>query len=141
MEVFEESFATGSLPQSCRRMVLTLLPKKGELQDIKNWRPVSLLCADYKILLKVLANRLKKVMDQIVHQRSRPSRSIVDNVSLVRDILEVSSSLGCDIGLISLDQEKTFDRVEHRYLCSVLERFGLGTDLRLWCCTRTLKVY
>lgn len=95
MEVFEESFATGSLPQSCTRVVLTLLPKKGDLQDIKNWRPVSLLCADYKILLKVLANRLKKVMDQIVHQRSRPSRSIVDNVSLVRDILEVSSSLGC----------------------------------------------
>ncbi|KAI3361898.1 hypothetical protein L3Q82_002226 [Scortum barcoo] len=45
--------------------MLTLLPKKGDLQDIKNWRPVSLLCTDYKLLSKVLANRLRKVMDQL----------------------------------------------------------------------------
>ncbi|KAI3354308.1 hypothetical protein L3Q82_018495, partial [Scortum barcoo] len=43
LEVFQESFRSGLLPQSCRRAVITLLPKKGDLQDLKNWRPVSLL--------------------------------------------------------------------------------------------------
>ena len=107
LEVFNESFEGLSLPQSCRRAVLTLLPKKGDL-----------------------ANRLKEVMDQVVHRTQTycvPGRSIVDNVSLIRDILEVSGSLGFDAGLVSLDQEKAFDRVEHRYLWKVLHRFGLSS--------------
>ncbi len=52
LAVLNESLAEGRLPLSCRRAVLTLLPKKGDLTDIKNWRPVSLLCTDYKLLSK-----------------------------------------------------------------------------------------
>ncbi|KAJ3609348.1 hypothetical protein NHX12_023871 [Muraenolepis orangiensis] len=46
--VFSECFRTGSLPVSCRRAVLSLLPKKGDLALLKNWRPVALLTVDYK---------------------------------------------------------------------------------------------
>ncbi|KAJ4926953.1 hypothetical protein JOQ06_014695 [Pogonophryne albipinna] len=129
MDLFNESFNDSFLPLSCRRAILTLLPKKGDLQEIKNWRPVSLLCTDYKLLSRALSSRLRKVMDQVVDRTQTycvPGRSIVDNVSLIRDILEVSGSLGFDTGLVSLDQEKAFDRVEHRYLWKVLERFGLS---------------
>ncbi|KAI3374948.1 hypothetical protein L3Q82_021473 [Scortum barcoo] len=114
---------------SCRRAVLTLLPKKGNLQDIKNWRPVSLLCVDYKLLSKALANRLRGAMVQVIHWDQTycvPGRSMVDNAYLIRDVLEVSSSLGIDTGLISLDQEKAFDRVEHNFLWKVMERFGFS---------------
>lgn len=55
LEVFRESWITGLLLQSCRMAVITLLPKKGDLQDLKNWRPVSLLCGDSKFLSKALA--------------------------------------------------------------------------------------
>ena len=44
--VFNESFKDLILPLSCRRTVITLLPKKGHLQEVKNWRPVSLLGMD-----------------------------------------------------------------------------------------------
>ena len=114
IEVFNESLVSGSLPLSCRRAVITLLPKKGNLQNIGNWRPVSLLCTDYKILSKVLANRLKGTMEQILHRDQTycvSSRSMVDNIYLIRDVLEVSSSLGINTGLIALDQVKAFDRV------------------------------
>ncbi|KAI3364782.1 hypothetical protein L3Q82_000910 [Scortum barcoo] len=68
LEVFQESFRSGFLPQSCRRAVITLLPKKGDLQDLKNWRPVSLLCCrDYKVLSKALALRLREAMAEVVH--------------------------------------------------------------------------
>ncbi len=46
LEVLNDSLAGGLLPLSCRRAVLTLLPKKGDLTDIKCWWPVSLLCSD-----------------------------------------------------------------------------------------------
>ncbi|KAJ3581573.1 hypothetical protein NHX12_016499, partial [Muraenolepis orangiensis] len=113
-------------PVSCRRAVITLLPKKGNLQDIKNWRPVSLLCVDYKLLSKVLATRLGRAVEQVIHRDQTycvPGRSMVDNVHLIRDVLEVSSSLDINTGLISLDQEKAFNRVEHSFLWKVMEKF------------------
>ena len=129
LDVFNESLASGSMPMSCRRAVVTLLPKKGNLQDIKNWRPVSLLCVDYKLLSKVFASRLGRAMEQVIHRDQTycvPGRSMVDNVHLIRDVLEVSSSLGFNTGLISLDQEKAFDRVEHSFLWKVMGRFGFS---------------
>ncbi len=69
LAVFNESLIKGFLPLSCRRAVITLLPKKGDLQNIKNWRPVSLLCSEYKILSKVLATRLSKVVGKVILSR------------------------------------------------------------------------
>ncbi|TWW74455.1 Transposon TX1 uncharacterized 149 kDa protein ORF 2 [Takifugu flavidus] len=48
--------------------VIALLPKKGNLQDIRNWRPIFLLCSDYKILSKALAIRLREAMEHVVHR-------------------------------------------------------------------------
>ncbi|KAJ4942903.1 hypothetical protein JOQ06_005415 [Pogonophryne albipinna] len=81
------------------RAVITLLPKKGNLQDIKNWRPVSLLCVDYKLLSKALATRLGRAVEQVIHR---------DQTYCVHD------------------QEKAFDRVEHSFLWKVMEKFGFS---------------
>jgi len=59
--VFLESFNRGKLPLSCWRAIITLIPKKGDLGFLKNWRPVSLICVDFKTLSKTLTNRLKKI--------------------------------------------------------------------------------
>ncbi|KAL7840529.1 hypothetical protein AOLI_G00258520 [Acnodon oligacanthus] len=67
MTVLNDSLTKGRLPSSCRRVVLTLLAKKGDLHEFKNWRPVSLLCCDYKLLSKVLAVRVKVVMGRVIH--------------------------------------------------------------------------
>ncbi|KAK3513057.1 hypothetical protein QTP70_000946 [Hemibagrus guttatus] len=131
LEVLRDSMNVGQLPLSCSRAVLTLLPKKGDLTYLKNWRPVSLLCTDIKLLSKALASRLTKVMEQTTHQDQSycvPDRSIFDNIYLIRDILDVSRLLGLQTGLIFLDQEKVFDRVEHEYLWKVLETFGLNHE-------------
>ncbi|KAK3519448.1 hypothetical protein QTP70_029367 [Hemibagrus guttatus] len=68
LEVLRDSMNVGQLPLSCRRAILTLLPKKGDLTHLKNWCPVSLLYTDIKLLSKALASRLTKVMEQITHQ-------------------------------------------------------------------------
>ncbi|KAK3514686.1 hypothetical protein QTP70_027776 [Hemibagrus guttatus] len=131
LDVLRDSIRRGELPLSCRRAVLTLLPKKGDLTHLKNWRPVSLLCTDCKLLSKALASRLTKVMEQLIHQDQTycvPDRSIFNNVYLIRDILDVSKLLGLKTGLIFLDQEKAFDRVEHEYLWKVLEAFGFNPE-------------
>ena len=71
------------------------------------------------ILSKTLALRLTEVMAEVIHVNQTycvPGRLISDNITLIWHVLEVSSSLAIDTGLISIDQEKAFDRVEHKYL-------------------------
>ncbi|KAK3539285.1 hypothetical protein QTP86_033694, partial [Hemibagrus guttatus] len=102
---------------------------KEGVGELNVGRPVSLLCTDRKLLSKALASRLTKVMERLIHQDQTycvPDRSIFDNVYLIRDILDVSRLLGLKTGLIFLDQEKAFDRVEHEYLWKVLEAFGFN---------------
>ena len=52
-----------------------------------------------------------------------------DNVSLIQDILDLSSSPGCDLGLLSIAQEKAFVQVEHQYLLQMLNAFGFNSGL------------
>ncbi len=67
LSVLNESLTGGLLPLSCRRAVITLLSKKGDLKEIKNWRPVSHLYSDLKLFSKALAIRLKEVVGQVIH--------------------------------------------------------------------------
>ncbi|CAM2103812.1 unnamed protein product [Caretta caretta] len=127
--VWAESLQSGVLPLSCRRAVLALLPKKGDLRHLRNWRPVSLLSTDYKIVAKAISLRLGSVMADVIHPDQTytvPGRSIFDNLFLVRDLLELRRRDGLSFALLSLDQEKAFDRVDHGYLLSTLQVFGFG---------------
>lgn len=70
---------------------VSLILKKEDLALLKTWRPVALLCTDYKLLSKVLANRLKDFLDLVVHRDQSyrvPGRSIMDNMFLMRDLLD-----------------------------------------------------
>ncbi len=115
--------------------MLSLIPKKGDLCLLKNWRPVAVLCSDYKILSKCLANRLKCVLDVLIHKDQTyciPKRSIYDNLFLMRDIMDYAGMYKVDFGLLSLDQEKSFDRVDHHYLFKVLECYGVDEQFLSW---------
>ena len=67
-----------------------------------------LLCTDYKRLPKVMANRLENFMELIVH------RSNMDNLLLIRNLLDVCKLHNIDFGIVSLDQEKAFDRIDQK---------------------------
>ena len=99
-------------------------------------RLISLLNVDYKIISKAITIRLSKVIESIVHSHqtcSVPGRTIFSNVSLLRDILDhIDLTRECAI-LVSLDQEKAFDRVDRSFLLDVLRRYGFGSQkLRNW---------
>ncbi|CAM4410874.1 unnamed protein product [Lepidochelys kempii] len=127
--VWAESLQSGVLPLSCRRVVLALLPKKGDFRDLRNWRPVSFLSTDYKIVAKAISLQLGSVLADVIHQDQTytvPDRSIFDNLFLVRDLLELRRRNSLLFAHLSLDQKKAFDRVDHGYLLSTLRAFGFG---------------
>ncbi len=54
MEVYQESLGKGELPPTMQTGLVTLLYKKGKKEDLANWRPITLLTTDYKVLAKVI---------------------------------------------------------------------------------------
>ncbi|KAJ3609635.1 hypothetical protein NHX12_024154 [Muraenolepis orangiensis] len=126
---------TGSLPVSCQRAVLSLLPIKGDLALLKNWRPVALLTVDYKVLSRALLNRLKGILEIVIHQDQTyciPDRTFMDNIFIVRDVMDVCRAHEVNVGVVSLDQEKAFDRVDHSYLFFALRAYGIREGFLSW---------
>ena len=119
----------GEMTESQKQAVITCLYKKGEKKEINNWRPISLLNTDYKILTKILANRLKHVLPQIISECQTaciPDRTIYDNLSYTRDIIQIAHQNKMNASIISIDQVKAFDRVDRIFLFDSLRYFGFG---------------
>lgn len=116
LQVACECFCNGMLPQSMKGSATRLIFKKrGDKKDLKKWRPISLLNVDYKIISKVLTTRLSHVISPVVHPDqtcSVPGRSISSNVILLRDIFDYIERTDEAGILVSLDQQKAFDRVD-----------------------------
>ena len=133
--VYNHAFRTGALAVSQRRGVISLLFKKGDRTQLKNWRPVTLLNTDYKILTKALANRLQQVLPLIIHTDQTASikgRTINDNTRLLHDVVAYANEKDVPLALISVDQLKAFDRVSHEFLFKCLERFSFGPNFVQW---------
>ena len=135
VEMLNFSFREGFLSASQRQGILRLLFKKDDPLSLKNWRPISLLNLDYKIATKALSNRIRKVLPNILSEDQTcgvPGRSIFENLFLLRDTIEFAKHKQLPAAIISLDQEKAFDRVNNNFLQRVLERFNFGPDFRRW---------
>ena len=138
VEVLNETYVRGELTVSQKQGTITLIEKEGkDAMHIKNYRPITLLNVDYKILSKVLATRMKKVLIEIIHYDQVgyiQDRNIGEAVRLIEDILFYSkNSMEQGKGfLIAVDFEKAFDSVSHQYLLKVLKLFGFGDSFCSW---------
>ena len=134
--VYSECFKNGVLSPSMRRGIITLLPKKDKDQlFLKNWRPISLLNTDYKILTKVLASRLKKVLPHIINEDQSgfiSGRYIGENTRLFIDVLNYCRINETPGIALSIDFEKAFDKVEWDFLYFVMQKFGFNEDFIRW---------
>ena len=62
----DNCIADGIMPESLRQAMISLLYKKDDPELLKIWRPISLLNVDYKIITKVLVNRMKPLMSTVI---------------------------------------------------------------------------
>ena len=102
--------------------------KKNENTEISNYRPVTLLNTDYKLLTKILTMRLSTIAVNLIHQSQAgfvPGRQIADHAKLVRLLMQFAETKNQNGLIIALDQEKAYDKIDHAYLWQVLEQFNL----------------
>ena len=133
--VLNSCFKSGRLSLSQRRGIISLSFKKGDRLDIRNWRPISLLNVDYKLAARAVAGRLLKVIHCIVAKDQTcgvPGRFIGENVAFLRDVVDFAAFSNSPVALLSLDQEKAFDRVEWSFMRDTLLAMGFGPSFVGW---------
>ena len=80
------------------------------------WRPLNLICVDYKGLTKAITARLTKVMPELVHMDQTagiPGRSILMNTRTLADIRDMAEVKEWKAAMVTLDQQKAFDQTSH----------------------------
>ena len=119
IDSYNYTFRFKELTQEQKIAIINLIPKKDkDLRFLKNWRPVSLLNTDYKILTKALAIRLQNVIRHLIHE---------DQVGYIKGRNEHKS------GFITLiDFEKAFDSIEWPFLFKCLKNFNFGDNFISW---------
>ena len=129
MSLYDEVLTNKELNPSARKGLITLLPKKSKnLRKLKSWRPLTLLSIDYKLLARIYAERLKKVLPQIISPEQTgfmENRDICENLRRMLETIEYANKTKKDGLIISIDFEKCFDRVEHKAVLGSLRFFGI----------------
>ena len=136
LESFNAGFENGTLSVSQRRGIISLIPKdENNLTTLSNWRPITLLNVDYKILAKVIAKRIESVLPKLIHSDQTgfiKGRFIGQNVRLLNDLLEYTDVKKIPGILLFIDFEKAFDTIEWPFIQNVLKHFNFGQVIRKW---------
>ena len=104
------------------------LYKKGERNNIANYRPITILNTDYKIMTKALANKLAKAAPTLIHRDQAgfiKGRNIYDQVKLAKLVIDYGEIMGKNGAIAALNQEKAYDKILHPYLWKTLEKYGI----------------
>ena len=124
------------MTNSQRQAVITLLQKPGKDRLLlQNWRPISLLNLDYKILTKVIGQRIQVVLPDIIHENQSgfvSGRKIKHSVKLIQDIMDFTEYKKAKGYFLFIDFEKAFDSIEWNFIFKVLETFNFGNELIKW---------
>ena len=106
--------------KSLKQAYITLIYKKFEPTDIRNYRPISLLNVDNKIVSKVYANRISAISSELLGpmQYAFNGRNVCDWLIFLRDVIDLTQSKKQDAYVLSIDFYKVFDCVDHILKCS-----------------------
>ena len=123
----EESLSQAHIEAELNISKIALLPKSEDRSKVQNFRPISLLNTPYKLIAKILANRMKPLLHHWILPSQTgfvPKRCILDNIFLAFEAMEWTMENQQDLSMLLLDFEKAYDRVNWTFLKKVMERMG-----------------
>ncbi|GKV49628.1 hypothetical protein SLEP1_g56369 [Rubroshorea leprosula] len=145
MSFFAEFHQNGRLVRGLNSSFITLIPKKLNPLELKDFRPISLIGCLYKLLAKVLANRLKGVMSGIISDTQSTflgGRQLVDSVLVLNEVIDEVKLKKQKAFVFKADFEKAYDCVDWAYLDWMFCKMGFGMKWRGWIreCLSTARI-
>ncbi|GJZ25236.1 RNA-directed DNA polymerase, eukaryota [Tanacetum coccineum] len=128
-------FTEGMFPKGRNASFIALIPKMQDAKVVKDFRPISLIGSLYKIIAKILANRLVMVLGDLVSEVQSAfiaNRQILDGPFILNELIQWCKSKKKQTMIFKIDFEKAYDSVRWDYLDDVLEKFGFGSKWRGW---------
>ncbi|GJT38736.1 RNA-directed DNA polymerase, eukaryota [Tanacetum coccineum] len=126
---------SGRLANRCNPSFIVLIPKRKDPLGFGNYRPISLIGCVYKIIYKILANRLAKVIDTVISPNQAAfisGRQILDGVLVANEIIRMATIEESKLLLFKVDFEKAFDSVNWPFLLDTMRQMGFGSKWRSW---------
>ncbi|GAU27776.1 hypothetical protein TSUD_215870 [Trifolium subterraneum] len=135
MAYLHEFHENSILPKAITASFLTLVPKKDHPQTLFDYRPICLIGSLYKILSKLLANRLKRVLGKIIsHCQSAflPQRQILDGVVVLNGIIDLAKRRKDECFFFKVDFERAYDTVNWGFLERMMVKMGFTEGWLRW---------
>ena len=135
MRFLSEFHRNGRLAKGINNTFIALIPKVDSPQSLNNFRPISLVGSMYKILAKVLANRLRSVIGSVVSESQSAfikGRQILDGIITANEIVDEVHRRKKELILFKVDFEKAYDSIDWGYIVEVMLKMGFPNLWRKW---------
>ena len=127
-ELMNQMFIERKVSPQQKHGVIVCLPKICEPTTLADFRPITLLNTDYKMMARIIVNRLRPIMAELLQQSQfcgAPSRTILEVVATMREAIAQAEITQVPLCILSLDFQEAFDRI-YQYLFSILKNSGLS---------------
>ncbi|MFS7991078.1 putative RNA-directed DNA polymerase [Helianthus anomalus] len=135
LNVLNEFSSSGTVSRGCASSFIALIPKIRDPSDLNDFRPISLVGAINKVISKVLANRLKKVIASVISENQSAfikGKCILDGPLIISEAVNWLKKKKRKAFLFKLDFEKAYDNVNWGFVDSVMSQMGFPQLWRKW---------
>lgn len=135
IKMVKKFFKNSKLLKELNHTFQTLIPKNNCVQNPSDFRPISLCNISYKIISKIMTNRLKPMLHKIISPWQAtyvPGRNIIDNTVIAHEIVRYMKTTKNSNGAVAikLDMSKDFDRMEWNFIINIFRKLGFSEK---WC--------
>jgi hypothetical protein len=136
VKVVLQFFISGWILPNYNSNTIILIPKSHSADTIEQFRPMAMANFKFKIISKVLADRLASIMPSLISKEQRgfiKSRNIKDCICLTSEAINLldTKSFGGNVAL-KIDISKAFDTLDWSFLLKVLKQFGFNATFCHW---------
>ena len=127
-KVYTSCLRERRIPNHWNKAKIILIHKKGDIENIKNYRPISLLPVVYKIFTKIINNRLATTLDESQPREQagfRSGYSTMDHIQVIREVISRTKEYAQPLAIAFIDYEKAFDSVYPEAVIDALYQQGI----------------